>query len=227
MPINEQEREKLHRTIWNIANELRGQVDGWDFKQYVLGMLFYRYISENFEKYINDKQREASVADFSYAKMKDEDVDEDARRDLVRTKGYFIPPSELFCNVRARAEADENLNETLERVFRNIEESTRGTDSEDSFKGLFADFDVNSPKLGATVAQRNEKLVSLLNHIDKMRLGNFQNNNIDLFGDAYEFLMGMYASNAGKSGGEFFTPQEVSELLARLATYGKTEVSKV
>lgn len=227
MPINEQERDELHRTIWNIANELRGQVDGWDFKQYVLGMLFYRYISENFEKYVNEEQREAGEVDFNYAEMKNEDVDEDARRDLVRTKGYFIPPSELFCNVRVRAATDENLNETLESVFRHIEESAQGTDSEESFDGLFDDFDVNSPKLGATVAKRNEKLVSLLNHIGEMRLGNFQNNNIDLFGDAYEFLMGMYASNAGKSGGEFFTPQEVSELLARLATYGKTSVSKV
>lgn len=227
MPINEQERDELHRTIWNIANELRGQVDGWDFKQYVLGMLFYRYISENFEKYVNEEQREAGEVDFNYAAMKDEDINEEAREDLVQVKGYFIPPSELFCNVRTRATADENLNETLESVFRHIEESAQGTDSEESFDGLFDDFDVNSPKLGATVAKRNEKLVSLLNHIGEMRLGNFQNNNIDLFGDAYEFLMGMYASNAGKSGGEFFTPQEVSELLARLATYGKTSVSKV
>lgn len=222
----EQERAELHRTIWNIANDLRGSVDGWDFKQYVLGMLFYRYISENITAYINAGEWEAGNTEFDYAKLSDEEA-EQAREDLVKTKGFFILPSELFENVRARAKDDENLNETLERVFSNIEASAQGTDSEDDFKGLFDDIDVNSNKLGSTVTKRNEKLVKILNSIAEMKLGDYQDNTIDAFGDAYEFLMGMYASNAGKSGGEYYTPQEVSELLARLTLVGKTEVNKV
>lgn len=222
----EQERSELHRTIWNIANDLRGSVDGWDFKQYVLGMMFYRYISENLAGYINIGEWEAGHKDFDYAKLSDQEA-EQARKDLLNTKGFFILPSELFENVRRRAPGDENLNETLEKVFKNIEASALGTNSEDDFKGLFDDIDVNSNKLGSTVAKRNERLVKLMNGVGEMKLGNYKDNTIDAFGDAYEFLMGMYASNAGKSGGEFFTPQEVSELLTRLALVGKTEVNKV
>ena len=222
----EQEREELHKTIWGIADDLRGSVDGWDFKSYVLGMMFYRYISENLTNYINEGEVEAGNPDFDYAKLSDEDA-EQARADLVNTKGFFILPSELFVNVRARAARDENLNETLERVFKHIEESAKGSVSEDDFAGLFDDIDVNSNKLGATVAKRNDKLVKLMNGIGEMKLGNYKDNTIDAFGDAYEYLMGMYASNAGKSGGEYFTPQEVSELLTRLAVVGKTEVNKV
>lgn len=222
----EQERAELHRTIWNIANDLRGSVDGWDFKQYVLGMLFYLYISENLTSYINAGEREAGNKEFDYAKLSDQ-LAEQAREDLVSTKGFFILPSELFENVRRRAANDENLNETLERVFKNIEASAQGSDSEEDFKGLFDDIDVNSNKLGNTVAKRNERLVKLMNGVGEMKLGDYKDNTIDAFGDAYEFLMGMYASNAGKSGGEYFTPQEVSELLAHLALVGKTEVNKV
>lgn len=222
----EQEREELHRTIWGIANDLRGSVDGWDFKQYVLGMLFYRYISENFRNYINEGEIEAGNADFDYAKLSDEDA-EGAREDLVTTKGFFILPSELFENVREKAKNDENLNETLEKVFNNIELSAQGSDSEDDFKGLFDDIDVNSNKLGSTVAKRNDKLVKLMDGVASMKLGNYKDNTIDAFGDAYEFLMGMYASNAGKSGGEYYTPQEVSELLTKIALGNKKEVNKV
>jgi len=228
MPDNckEQERAELHRTIWNIANDLRGSVDGWDFKQYVLGMLFYRYISENLTEYINRGEHEAGNQDFDYADLKDDEAEE-ARVDLVHTKGFFILPSELFENVRKKASGDENLNETLEKVFRNIEGSAQGALSEDDFKGLFDDIDVNSNKLGGTVVKRNEKLVKLMNGVGEMKLGNYQDNTIDAFGDAYEFLMGMYASNAGRSGGEYYTPQEVSKLLTRIALVGKTEVNKV
>ncbi len=222
----EQEREELHKAIWNIANDLRGSVDGWDFKQYVLGIMFYRYISENITNYINAGEFEAGNTDFDYTQLTDE-MAEEARQDLVATKGFFILPSQLFCNVRKKAVKDENLNETLEKVFNAIETSAQGTDSEDDFKGLFDDIDVNSNKLGATVAKRNEKLVKLLDGIGDMKLGDYKDNSIDAFGDAYEFLMGMYASNAGKSGGEYFTPQEVSELLTRLTVVGKTEVNKV
>lgn len=224
--IKEQERTELHKAIWAIADELRGSVDGWDFKNYVLGIMFYRYISENLTQYINKGEWEAGNSDFDYALLSDEEAEE-AREGLVEEKGFFILPSELFCNIRAKAASDENLNETLEGVFRHIEESAKGHQSEDDFSGLFDDIDVNSNKLGATVAKRNEKLVKLLNGIGDMKLGEYQDNTIDAFGDAYEFLMGMYASNAGKSGGEYFTPQEVSELLTRIAVIGKTEVNKV
>lgn len=222
----ETERAELHRTIWSIANDLRGSVDGWDFKQYVLGVLFYRYISENLTSYINQGEKEAGGEDFDYTNLSDEEAEE-AREDLVNTKGFFILPSQLFQNVRKHAPHDENLNETLERVFKNIESSAQGFDSEDDFKGLFDDVDVNSNKLGGTVAKRNEKLVKLINGVGEMKLGDYKDNTIDAFGDAYEFLMGMYASNAGKSGGEYYTPQEVSELLTRLTVIGKTEVNKV
>lgn len=223
----EQERAELHRTIWNIANDLRGSVDGWDFKQYVLGMLFYRYISENLTEYINRGERKATGDEtFDYARLSDADA-ENARSGLVMEKGLFILPSQLFENVRIRAAQDENLNETLAAVFRSIEDSARDTASEDSFKGLFDDIDVNSNKLGNSVANRNDRLVKLMNGVAGMGLGGYQENTIDAFGDAYEFLMGMYASNAGKSGGEYFTPQEVSELLTRIAVCGKTDVNKV
>lgn len=222
----EQERDELHRAIWAIADELRGSVDGWDFKSYVLGMMFYRYISENLTNYINEGEIEAGNEGFDYALLSDEEA-EQAREDLVKTKGFFILPSELFCNIRKKAESDENLNMTLETVFNHIEESAKGSESEDNFAGLFDDIDVNSNKLGATVAKRNAKLVKLIEGIAKMSLGNYKDSSIDAFGDAYEYLMSMYASNAGKSGGEFFTPQEVSELLTRIAVVGKTEVNKV
>lgn len=222
----EQERDELHRAIWAIADELRGSVDGWDFKSYVLGMMFYRYISENLTNYINEGEIEAGNEGFDYALLSDEEA-EQAREDLVKTKGFFILPSELFSNIRKKAESDENLNMTLETVFNHIEESAKGSESEDNFAGLFDDIDVNSNKLGATVAKRNAKLVKLIEGIAKMSLGNYKGSSIDAFGDAYEYLMSMYASNAGKSGGEFFTPQEVSELLTRIAVVGKTEVNKV
>lgn len=237
----EQQREELHRAIWAIADDLRGSVDGWDFKSYVLGAMFYRYISENLTDYINRGEREAGDPDFDYAKLSDEDA-ETARAGIVVEKGFFLLPSELFANVVRRAADDPNLNETLGRIFRHIESSVRlspeaAAEAEDTpaneaaresaIRGLFNDFDVNSNKLGATVPKRNEKLVQLLRGVADMHLGRYEDHSIDAFGDAYEYLMAMYASNAGKSGGEFFTPQEVSELLMRLATAGRTEVNKV
>ncbi|MDA0911006.1 MAG: type I restriction-modification system subunit M [Proteobacteria bacterium] len=222
----EQERAALHSTIWRIANDLRGSVDGWDFKQYVLGILFYRFISENLSAYINEKQKEAGELNFNYATLSDEDA-EHGRELILEEKGFFIHPSELFENVCKNAEQDGNLNETLEKTFKNIEASAQGTNSESDMKGLFDDLDVNSNKLGATVVRRNEKLAKLLAAIGDLNLGEYGDNTIDLFGDAYEYLMTMYAANAGKSGGEFFTPQEVSELLARITVVGKKEVNKV
>ena len=222
----EQERAELHRTIWQIANDLRGSVDGWDFKNYVLGMLFYRFISENITAFINAEEHRAGNADFDYAECSDEQA-EFGREVTVQERGFYILPSQLFGNVRKRAAADPNLNETLNNIFHAIENSAKGAASEDDMKGLFADIDVNSNKLGATVQKRNETLVKILDKIGDMKLGNLADNQIDTFGDAYEFLMTMYASNAGKSGGEFFTPQEVSELLARITLVGKKQVNKV
>lgn len=237
----EQERDELHRAIWAIADELRGAVDGWDFKNYVLGTMFYRYISENLTNYINEGEHEAGNLQFDYAKMSDEEAEE-AREGLVEEKGFFILPSELFCNVQKNCNNEkaffkdregktkntkDNLNELLEIIFQHIESSAQGSASENSFAGLFDDFDVNSNKLGSTVAKRNERLVKLLDGIASMKLGSVKNHEIDAFGDAYEYLMTMYASNAGKSGGEFFTPADVSELLTRLGTVGKTKINKV
>ena len=235
------EREEIHKAIWSVAYDLRGSVDGWDFKQYILGIMFYRYISENITNYINEGERKAGDASFDYAKLSDSEAEYE-RDNLVKEKGFFIRPSELFCNVIKSAKSDnatftdiegktksikDNLNEYLEMIFNNIENSAKGTESEADFSGLFDDIDVNSNKLGATVAKRNEKLIKILDGIAGIKLGNYKDNNIDAFGDAYEFLMGMYASNAGKSGGEYYTPQEVSELLTKLAIVGKTSVNKV
>lgn len=222
----EQERDELHRAIWQIANDLRGSVDGWDFKSYVLGMLFYRFISENLTSHINKEEQRTGNTDFDYTKISDSDA-EFGRADTVSEKGFFILPSELFVNVQKKAKNDDNLNETLSQVFKNIENSAKGADSEDDMKGLFDDIEVNSNKLGGTVQKRNENLTKILEAIGGLKLGDFQDNTNDTFGDAYEFLMTMYASNAGKSGGEFFTPQEVSELLAEMTVVGKKQVNKV
>ena len=219
----EKERAELHKAIWQMANHARGSVDGWDFKQYVLWMLFYRFISENLTKYINENEPDNN---FDYSKLSDEEA-EFGRNDTVKEKGFYILPSELFVNVIKKSKNDVNLNETMQKVFKNIEASAKWTESEDDLKGLFDDLDVNSKKLGWTVEQRNKKLVQLLESIWSLKLWTYTDHTIDAFGDAYEYLMTMYASNAGKSGWEFFTPQEVSELLARITTVWKTEVNKV
>ena len=222
----ETEREELHKTIWKIANDLRGSVDGWDFKQYVLGLLFYRFISENIEHYVNGNQIKAGLSNFEYRNISDEEALL-GKKQILEEKGLFILPGELFCNIRKNAKNNENLNVTIANIFDNIESSARGTASENDVKGLFDDFDVKGNKLGNTVEEKNEKLVKMLDAIGDLKLGDYQDNTIDTFGDAYEYLMTMYASNAGKSGGEFFTPQEVGELLARIVIMDKKEINKV
>jgi len=222
----EKERAQLHSIIWRIANDLRGSVDGWDFKQYVLGILFYRFISENLSNYINQEEQKAGNEEIDYAKLSDQEA-ELGRRETVEEKGFYILPSELFENVRKKAKNDSDLNITLDTIFNNIENSAKGAPSEDDVKGLFDDLDVNNKKLGNTVIERNSNLVKLLNAIGELKLGDYKDNTIDAFGDAYEYLMTMYASNAGKSGGEFFTPQEVGELLAKITLIGKKEINKV
>ena len=221
------ERDELHKTIWAIANKLRGKVDGWDFKAYVLGTIFYRYISETLTAYINEMQKDAGIDDFDYAAYPDEDAEE-AKEQLVAEKGFFILPSQLFCNVAAGADKDVNLNETLSSAFRAIEASAAGTGAEKNMKGLFSDFIVDSSKLGASVGDRNKVLADVIDAVKDMKLSqNIQDNKNDTFGDTYEFLMSMYAANAGKSGGEFFTPQEVSEILVRLATHNNDKIDSV
>lgn len=224
----EEERAELHKAIWGIADALRGSVSGWEFKAYVLGALFYRFISEKLESSMNDWEQKATHnPNFSYGDLSDAQA-APAKASVVDSLGFFISPSHLFRNVQKNAAKDENLNKTLTDVFEEIEGSSAGTPTEDDFKGLFTGMNFNSAQnLGTTLKERNAKLVELLDGVAKMKLGDFKSNTIDAFGDAYEFLMKMYASFAGKSGGEFFTPQEVSRLLALITTHGRQKVNKV
>ena len=217
-----QQRAALQRQIWAIANEVRGAVDGWDFKQYVLGALFYRFISENFASYI-----EGGDDSVNYAEIPDSVITPEIKEDAIKTKGYFIRPSDLFVNVAKNANSNDNLNTDLAHIFADIEASANGYPSERDIKGLFADFDTTSNRLGNTVKDKNARLAAVLNGVAKLDLGDFEENDIDLFGDAYEFLISNYAANAGKSGGEFFTPQHVSKLIAQLAMHGQSSVNKI
>lgn len=217
-----QQRAELQRRIWQIANDVRGSVDGWDFKQYVLGTLFYRFISENFANYI-----EAGDESVNYAQLPDEIITPDIKTDAIKTKGYFIYPSQLFKNVAANAGSNPNLNTDLKQIFTDIENSATGFPSEQDIKGLFADFDTTSNRLGNTVKDKNDRLTAVLKGVAELDFGKFEDNHIDLFGDAYEFLISNYAANAGKSGGEFFTPQSVSKLIAQIAMHGQTSVNKI
>ena len=218
----EQERNELHRAIWSIANEVRGSVDGWDFKQFVLGALFYRFISENFTDYI-----EAGDDSIDYASLDDSIITPEIKEDAIKTKGYFIYPSQLFANVVKDANTNANLNTDLAAIFTAIESSASGYPSEQDIKGLFADFDTTSNRLGNTVKDKNSRLAAVLQGVEGLKFGNFEENNIDLFGDAYEFLISNYAANAGKSGGEFFTPQQVSKLLSQLAIHKQKTINKI
>lgn len=216
-----QQRDELHAAIWRIADDVRGAIDGWDFKQYVLCTLFYRFISEHFVSYIDPD------GSYDYIHLNDDAVDAEAIDMAVRAKGYFIRPSHLFSNVVANAAQNANLNTDLSAVFHAIEASAVGYDSEPAIKGLFADFDTTSSRLGATVEDKNRRLSAVLNGVASLNLSNFADSEIDLFGDAYEFLINNYAQNAGKSGGEFFTPQQVSKLLARIAIHGQERINKI
>ncbi|SJZ56871.1 type I restriction-modification system subunit M [Mycoplasmopsis verecunda] len=230
MHKKDEQKTELYKTLWNIADSLRGSVDGWDFKQYVLGFLFYRYISEYLNNQINKYQASAGLVDFDYSQFDDESAQK-VKVNIVNDYGFFMKPSQLFQNVVKRANRDKSseisLNEEIKQIFNDIEESSKLGNSYKDFEGLFDDIDLNSNKLASTVVERNKLITDILNAIADMKLGGYHDNDIDVFGDAYEYLMGMYAQNAGKSGGEYFTPQEVSELLARLTTIGKKEVKSV
>lgn len=219
---NTKQREELQAAIWKIANEVRGAVDGWDFKQFVLGTLFYRFISENFVLFMEDGDES-----IDYTHWPDEQLTQEVIHEVTKDKGYFIYPSQLFSNIAKNANTNPNLNTDLAAIFTAIEGSANGYESEHDIKGLFADFDTTSNRLGNTVEEKNRRLAAVIKGVESLDFGNFENNEIDLFGDAYEFLISNYAANAGKSGGEFFTPQHVSNLIARLATYGKTTVNKI
>ena len=221
------ERKELHRKIWAIADDVRGAVDGWDFKQYILGILFYRFISEHMADYFDHAEHEAGDLEFRYADLSDQEAERDFKPGTVEDKGFFILPSQLFENVVKNASQNENLNEDLANIFQDIEKSAIGFKSEDDIKGLFDNLDTRSNILGGTVQEKNKRLSDILNGINSINFGNFEENDIDAFGDAYEFLISNYASNAGKSGGEFFTPQTVSKLLARLVMVGKDKINKV
>ena len=221
------ERKELHRKIWAIADDVRGAVDGWDFKQYILGILFYRFISEHMADYFDRAEHEAGDLEFCYADLSDQEAEQDFKPGTVEDKGFFILPSQLFENVVENASQNENLNEELANIFQAIEKSAIGFKSEDDIKGLFDNLDTRSNILGGTVLEKNKRLSDILNGINSINFGNFEDNDIDAFGDAYEFLISNYASNAGKSGGEFFTPQTVSKLLARLVMVGKDKINKV
>ena len=221
------ERKELHRKIWAIADDVRGAVDGWDFKQYILGILFYRFISEHMADYFDHAEHEAGDLEFRYADLSDQEAERDFKPGTVEDKGFFILPSQLFENVVKNASQNENLNEDLAKIFQDIEKSAIGFKSEDDIKGLFDNLDTRSNILGGTVSEKNKRLSDILNGINSINFGNFEENDIDAFGDAYEFLISNYASNAGKSGGEFFTPQTVSKLLARLVMVGKDKINKV
>ena len=216
------QRAELQSQIWKIANDVRGSVDGWDFKQYVLGTLFYRFISENFAKHF-----EVDDESFTYAGFPDDDIAEEIKIDAIRTKGYFIYPSQLFCNIAKTANTNESLNTDLAKIFSDIENSASGYDSELDIKGLFADFDTTSNRLGNTVKDKNTTLAAVIKGVEGLNFGDFTDNQIDLFGDAYEFLISNYAANAGKSGGEFFTPQSVSKLIAQLAIHNQATINKI
>lgn len=216
------QRAELQAKIWKIANEVRGAVDGWDFKQFVLGALFYRFISENFSNYI-----EGGDDSVDYANLPDSVITPEIKDDAIKTKGYFIYPSQLFVNVAKTANTNPNLNTELKNIFNEIESSATGYPSEEDIKGLFADFDTTSTRLGNTVENKNSRLAAVLKGVEELNFGNFEDNQIDLFGDAYEFLISNYAANAGKSGGEFFTPQHVSKLIAQLAMHKQTSVNKI
>ena len=227
-PRTEEQKRELGNLIWNMATNLvhGGTVSPVQFMDYTLGALFYRFISENITDYCNQLMKDAGVADADYANMSDENA-ENARNQIINAKGIFLLPSQLFINVANSAKNNTELNTTLSNNFRAIENSATGKPSESDVKGLFDNFKTDDQGLGATVNERNETLTTLLESVRDLDFQKYKESGIDVFGYCYEYLIKMYALNSGTKGGEFYTPSEVSYLLAMIAAAGRTSVNKV
>lgn len=229
---NESQKQELFKTIWDIANELRNKVDSWDFKSYILGFLFYRYLSQDYINLANKLQgRGQDGQDFDYASWSDDRINANQRAKLIEKKGYYIAPSQLFQNFAKLNETENeigDLNEKLSAAFKAIEDSSQ--ENEDTYgclNGLFKAIDLNAETLGDSRFEKNQYLLKIIKKINEINFGDFDNNQIDIFGDAYEYLIRMYASSAGKSGGEYYTPQEVSDLLFKLALGNKKQIKNI
>lgn len=225
--MSEDQKKQLQTQLWNIANELRGKMGADEFRDYILGFIFYKYLSEKIEIYANNLLKSDGI---TYEKVignaKEGEYLEAIQKASVDELGYYLKPTELFHHIAQNGATNDNLNEDLERILNSVESSTMGHDSEEDFEQLFSELDLNATKLGKTVSQRNELISKVLLHLDKIDF-QLENSQIDILGDAYEYLISQFASGAGKKAGEFYTPQEVSQILARIVTLGKKELKSV
>jgi type I restriction enzyme M protein len=227
--MSEEQKKQLEAQLWGIANLLRGKISADDYRDYILGFIFYKYLSEKQYLYANELLKGEAITD--YKKVTDPETLEAIKEESLLKLGYFLQPKELFSEIAKKGNADTEkesnyIIEDLQAVMNHIEQSTMGTDSEEDFNALFEDLDLTSTKIGRTVAQRNEIIVKILNHLDQIDF-KLEEVESDVLGDAYEYLIGKFAANAGKSAGEFYTPQQVSKILAKLVTTGKTKLKSV
>lgn len=222
--MSEEQKRQLDAQLWGIANLLRGKVDPDDYRDYILGFIFYKYLSEKQHLYANELLQGESVTDFEL--VKDQDTLDAIQEESLISLGYFLKPDELFSSITKRGNSNSYILDDLQSVLNHIEQSTSGTESEDDFNALFEDLDLNSTKLGRTPNSRNEIIVNILTYLDEIdfRLDEVES---DVIGDAYEYLIAKFASGAGKSAGEFYTPQQVSKILSKIITTGKTKLKSV
>ncbi|TNJ41355.1 type I restriction-modification system subunit M [Tamlana fucoidanivorans] len=231
--MSENQKKQLEQQLWNIANTLRGKMDADEFRDYILGFIFYKYLAEKMEIFADDILKPDGITYTSIDETTEEGQEylEAIQEEAIETLGYFLKPSELFGQIAQKGNSDtEGLSnfiiEDLQKILINIQNSTMGTESEEDFDNLFEDMDLNSTKLGKTPEARNEIIARVLAHLDKIDF-KLENAEIDVLGDAYEYLIGQFASGAGKKAGEFYTPQEVSIILAKIVTTGKTKLKSV
>ena len=226
--MGEENKRRLEQQLWNIANTLRGKMDADEFRDYILGFIFYKYLSEKMESYANDLLEEDKLIYTNLDEKKDAQYLDAIKEDSIEQLGYFLKPNELFSAVAQRGNGDTNnfILEDLTTILRNIESSTMGHESEDDFEDLFSDIDLTSKKLGRTEEQKNTLIAKVLAHLDNINF-ELKNHDRDVLGDAYEYLIAQFASNAGKKAGEFYTPQAVSKILAKIVTSGKTKLKSV
>lgn len=224
----EQHKKQLEKQLWNIANALRGNMSADEFRDYILGFIFYKYLSEKMHRYADAILKEDGIAFDSIDETSDEGLKylEAIKTEAINQLGFFLKPSELFHVIAERGEQGEFIIEPLGVVLRHIEQSTMGSDAEDDFNGLFDDLDLTSNKLGKTEKSKNELISKVLTHLDAIDF-RLDDTEIDVLGDAYEYLIGQFASGAGKKAGEFYTPQMVSKLLAKIVTFDKTRLRNV